>query len=226
MRGPAFDACADVEQHRRPPPRRHRRRERRPIDAGEHAEGAVRRHHRRARMPGAEERSRAPARDRFRGQLDRGRRFTSQRRRRRFSHVDDVGGIHDLHASAIDVGMSRELGVDRRRPAHQRHAQIEVPYGRQRAVDDVARGVVAAHGVYCNPNHRDSGFGIRDSGLFFLNRTCLAAAVIPAVRADAVRRLRLVTVRALGEADRLQRVMRPALGGPGLGMSSLWIRHR
>src|SRR5262249_54362687 len=61
--------------------------------------------------------------------------------------------------------------------------------------------------------------------LFFVYRPHLTAAVVPAVRADAVRRLRFVAVRALTQAGRLQRVVRAALGRPRFGMSSFWIGH-
>src|SRR5438132_7056331 len=64
------------------------------------------------------------------------------------------------------------------------------------------------------------------SGLFLVYRPRLPAAVIPAVGADAVRPLRLVTVRAFAQANRLQRVMRAALRGARFRVSSFWIRHR
>src|SRR5204863_5570451 len=46
-----------------------------------------------------------------------------------------------------------------------------------------------------------------------------------AVRADAVRLLRLVAVRTFTEPHRLQRVVRPALGRSRLRVASFWIRH-
>src|SRR6185312_2161711 len=57
-------------------------------------------------------------------------------------------------------------------------------------------------------------------------RARLPSFVVAAVAAHAVRRLRLVTVRALAEARGLQRVVRAALGRPRLGMASFGIRHR
>src|SRR5262245_39069189 len=59
--------------------------------------------------------------------------------------------------------------------------------------------------------------------LFLVNGARLTAAVVAAVRAHAMRLLRLVAVRALGEPDLLQRVMRAALGRPRLGVSSFGI---
>jgi hypothetical protein len=41
-----------------------------------------------------------------------------------------------------------------------------------------------------------------------------------------VRLLGLMTMRALAEADRLERVVRPALRRARLGVSSFWIWHR
>ena len=43
--------------------------------------------------------------------------------------------------------MTPELGVEPRGRADERDAEIEMARGRQRAVDDVPRGVVAAHRV-------------------------------------------------------------------------------
>src|SRR5256885_14596616 len=108
---------------------------------------------------------------------------------------------------------------------------------RERPVDDVARGVVAAHGIDGYVNHGSSGFWVQGSGfgsrfrvqgslartqnreprteprtlnpeprtLVFVNRPCLAAAVIAAIRAHAVRWLRFVAMRAFAEPGRLQR---------------------
>src|SRR4029077_18269820 len=50
--------------------------------------------------------------------------------------------------------------------------------------------------------------------LFFINSASLTPAVIAAVRAHAVRWLRLVAVRTFTEPHWLQRVVRPALGRP------------
>src|SRR5439155_26183631 len=62
--------------------------------------------------------------------------------------------------------------------------------------------------------------------LLLVYRPRLPSAIVAAVRTHAVRQFRLVTVRALAEADRLQRVMRPALRRPRLRVSSFWIGHR
>jgi hypothetical protein len=61
--------------------------------------------------------------------------------------------------------------------------------------------------------------------LFFINGASLTPAVVTAVRAYAVRRLRLVAMRAFTEPHRLERVVRPALGRPRFRVASFWIRH-
>jgi hypothetical protein len=48
--------------------------------------------------------------------------------------------------------MSREFRFEQRGRTNQRHPQIEMPHRRQRAVDDGARRVIAAHRVDRNPN--------------------------------------------------------------------------
>src|SRR5262245_290177 len=62
--------------------------------------------------------------------------------------------------------------------------------------------------------------------LVFVDRPRLAPAIVPAVRAHPVRRLRLVAMRALAQANRLKSVVSPALGRPCLGVSSFGIWHR
>ena len=98
---------------------------------------------------------------------------------------------------------------------------------RERAVHDMAGRVVSAHRVNGDPDQirapRDHGADEDPS--VFLDRAGLASPVVAAVGADAVRRLGLVALRAFAEADRRQCVVRPALGGARLGVSSLWIRH-
>src|SRR5262245_180399 len=59
----------------------------------------------------------------------------------------------------------------------------------------------------------------------FVDGPGLATAVVAAVRADTVRRLRLVAVRTLRQTDRLECVMRAALRGPRLRVLSFGIRH-
>src|SRR6267143_1062250 len=68
--------------------------------------------------------------------------------------------------------------------------------------------------------------GIGDSPeLLFFDRARLTAAVVAAVGAHAMGHLRLVAVRALAEADGLERIVRAAIGRPRLGVSAFWIRH-
>jgi hypothetical protein len=65
-----------------------------------------------------------------------------------------------------------------------------------------------------------------DGLLCLVDRPDLPPAVEAAVRAHLVRPLRLVALRAFTGLDWRQRVVRASLGGPGLRVASLWIRHR
>jgi hypothetical protein len=76
------------------------------------------------------------------------------------------------------------------------------------------------------PNPEPRTQNLEPLSLLFLDRARLTSAVIPAVRTHTMRRLGFVTVRTLAEANWLQCVVGAALGGPGLGVSSFWIRHR
>jgi hypothetical protein len=58
--------------------------------------------------------------------------------------------------------------------------------------------------------------------LYFEN---VASLVRAALGAGTVRELAFVAVGALGEADGGKRVVGAALGGAGLGVTPLWIRH-
>src|SRR5580704_4991505 len=62
--------------------------------------------------------------------------------------------------------------------------------------------------------------------LFLVDGHGLTSSIVPAIGADAVRLLGLMTMRALAEADRLERVVRPALRRARLGVSSFRIWHR
>ena len=121
---------------------------------------AVCRNNRRAGVAGAEQRGRLAAGDQIGRDGDRRVRLAAQRRRRRVGHRDHIGRVDHSDAAAIDVRMPGELGLDRRGRPDERHAEIEMPRGRQRAVDDVTRREIAAHGVDGNPDHRvrDAGF--------------------------------------------------------------------
>jgi hypothetical protein len=63
------------------------------------------------------------------------------------------------------------------------------------------------------------------STLFFRNLDHFASFIAATMRTGAVRKLRLVTIGALGAAGDFQMVMSPACGGALLGVSSFWIWH-
>ena len=97
---------------------------------------------------------------------------------------------------------------------------IEMTGRGHRAVHDRGRRVVAAHRVY-----GDVVIMCDCRDLLLRRRLGPAAAVVAAMRAYAVRRLRLVALRAQARGRRVQRVVRAALGRPRLRMSAFWIRH-
>ena len=109
--------------------------------------------------------------------------------------------------------MTGELGLDRCGVADEQQADLQMPGGDERTVDDDGRPGIAAHGI--------DGYAqaLLFDGLY------LTSGVIAAARADLVRQLGLVALRALAAADRLQRVVGAALRRPGLRMSAFGIRH-
>src|SRR4029079_10433733 len=64
-----------------------------------------------------------------------------------------VGPFHHPDARRGEVGVPGKLRVDRGHVSDQRDADIEVREGGEGAIDDLAWGVIAAHGVDCDPNH-------------------------------------------------------------------------
>jgi len=79
-------------------------------------------------------------------------------------HRHDLVSLDDAHAACVDVGVPRELGREDRRRTDEQHAQIEMAHRRERPVDDVARGVVTAHGIDCDVDHAVPGFRVQGSG--------------------------------------------------------------
>jgi hypothetical protein len=61
--------------------------------------------------------------------------------------------------------------------------------------------------------------------LLFVDCAYLATAVVPAIRADQVRRLQLAALRTRAEGQRSKSVVRATLGGACLGVTAFGIRH-
>ena len=101
VRRAAIRVGADVEQDAQAIARRNGGRQRRPIDAGQHAERRMRRHHGGAGVARAHQRRRVAAGHRFRGQRGSSPRFAAKRRRGRFLHADDVGRIDDADVERV-----------------------------------------------------------------------------------------------------------------------------
>jgi hypothetical protein len=81
------------------------------------------------------------------------------------------------------------------------------------------RRFVRTHGIESDVNqHRGELAGF----LYFEN---VAAFVRTALRACAMGKLALMAAGALGGAGCGQRIMGATLGGAGLGVTPLWIRH-
>src|SRR6266487_4293675 len=99
-------------------------------------------------------------------------------------------------------------------PGNRNATIIELPRRYERPADDPLRSTSPPMASTAIQITSTDGRRVIDWLLIFVNRAGLTAAVIAAVRADAVRGLRLVTVRAFAETDRLQRVVGTPLGRP------------
>ena len=193
-----------------------------------------------AGVPGADHRRRLAVAHQFGGDANRRPRLAAQRRGRRLRHRRRrrarrppgrrATPASACRASSASMASGRPTRVDR-------HARV--PRGGQRPVHDRRRRVVAAHGVDGDAHPAAGGDRSRRgaprrapssreeaSGLLLVDGANLSLVVEAAVRADAVRRLRLAALRAGPGGGGRQRVVGAALAAAGLGVSSFWIRHR
>jgi hypothetical protein len=164
----ALDAGADVEQYGGTGGRRYRRRQRRPIRAGQHAERGMRRHHGGAGVSRAEQRRRLPARHGLGGDPDGGARLAPQRGRRRLLHRHHLRSLEEADAAPIEAGMTAQFIVDLPSRADEHDAEVGVAHRVQCAFDQVPRGVVAAHRVNSDPDHRSQCSGFKVPGSEFV----------------------------------------------------------
>ena len=95
------------------------------------------------------------ARHRLGGDLDRRARLAPQRRRRRFVHRHHVRRVDRPDAAADRrPGATPSSASSRATGPTSDNAEIDVPRRGQGAIHDVPRGVIAAHRVNGDPDHR------------------------------------------------------------------------
>ena len=112
--------------------------------------------------------------------------------------------------------MAIQLPLDRVFTAHEHHLDAQ-SLGRSNCAFDLRfRGMVPAHGVDCDSHHSGGIAGCRTGYiLFLLDFDNLAAFILAAMRAGAMRQLLLVAVGALGEPWLLELVVRAAVAPAG-----------
>ena len=92
--------------------------------------------------------------------------------------------------------MSVQLTLDRASVADEQESNLEMTGSDQRAIDDACGRLVATHRVDGDTHSVVSRFVVSRESLFLWDGAHLAALVVAAVRADLVRRLRFLTLRA------------------------------
>src|SRR5579864_3602653 len=115
--------------------------------------------------------------------------------------------------------MGGESGFEADEVADEPDVHVTGARREDRAGNDGVGRAVAAHGV-------DGDRHAHGRVLLLVNRSDLAPAVVAAIPAHGVWALGLMALRALADGRRPQRVMRAALGGSRLRVSSFGIRHR
>jgi hypothetical protein len=134
-------------------------------------------------------------------------------------HADTLAGVDDVDRQTLTVERVREPAAENVLGSYQMHSYRELAAGENRSTQFGLRRLVRAHGIESDVSqHRPRLAGFLD----FNNVTALVDA---ALGACTVGQLALVAVGALGETDRGQRIVRTALGGAGLRVAPLWIRH-
>ena len=108
---------------------------------------------RRARVSRAHESRGVAAGDRLGGDADGRPGLAAERRHRGFAHFDDIGSLENTDGKTIDIMVPSELSPDDVDRSSQHEAQIDVPRGRDRAIDNGARRVISAHRVYSDVDH-------------------------------------------------------------------------
>jgi hypothetical protein len=147
MLRPAFHRRPGIEENGRLLPGGNESSEGWTIDARQAAKGANGSHHGATGVTGAEEGSGATFADRLGGELDRGARLSPQRGGGLLRHADVFGGVKDLDVEGAGTRMPSQLPLDQLGVTDQQESDLQMPRRNERAVDDAARGVVAAHGV-------------------------------------------------------------------------------
>jgi hypothetical protein len=143
----------------------------------------------------------------------------AQRRQSVVRHVDDFAGIDDLDPRRD--GAAELLAQDFFAPDEQ-DLDRRILLGREDGtLDDLVRRMVPAHRIERDPATRH----VRRRLQRFLDGDDFAALVVAALRADAVRLLRFLALRAGGERRQLEKVVRAARVGSRLRMAAFWIRH-
>ena len=122
----------------------------------------------------------------------------------------------------------RQLLPHRGLDAHQQHAHAQLTCRQDRSLDFNARRMVAAHGIQGNGSHVDHRLGMAGEGnlgRLGLGVNHFAAVVVAALRTRPVGQLLFVAIRAFGQRQRMQMVVRAAGRCAPLRVSSFRIGH-
>jgi hypothetical protein len=105
------------------------------------------RHHRRSGVSSTEQSRGSPVTNGIRRHSDRRVRLAPQGSRRRFCHVDAIGGVEQLDIERAAARMPCELTFDCQSLADQEESGLQMARSHERATHDAPRRVVASHGV-------------------------------------------------------------------------------
>ncbi len=125
---------------------------------------------------------------------------------------------------SLASGWRAELGANQVRAADEVDTEPEIARGRDGAINGMRRRMIAAHRVnrYAHADRvKLIGGSFESVDSVFVDGTDLARAIVAAVRAHAVRGLRLAALRAQAGGGGRQRVVRAALAAAGLGVSDV-----
>jgi hypothetical protein len=126
--------------------------------------------------------------------------------------------VHDFNGKIVTHSVFGEFPANFALLADEDDLDAQVPGCANRAFDLGLGGVVSAHCIHSNGEHVGSKLLLLDFHYF-------TALILTAMRANTVRKFRLVAVGTLRKAGRLQRVVGAAVIGAPLRMSAFGIWH-
>ena len=171
-------------------------------------------------LPAVTKPSRLPFADQPQTDAYRGVALGTNRLHRLIFHRDDFAGMDNLDRQARRRWVTVEFRLNGFFRTNEQHTNAIIARGVNCPFDFRLGRPVRTHRI-----QRDHARHVGRQLAGFFDLQYIAALVITALRASAMRHLFLVAVGTLGKRVALESIVRPPRGCALLRMSSFWIRH-